>query len=293
MARERSIFLAGRSVRLFKRDDRPTRFWQAAFRRPGRNRPLVKSTGQAELAGAKTWALDYLAQLGPPPPPPEDAGLGTRPGIGENLLSAYPFPKIRQEKRHVERELAMRTLAAYHADPLLSQRRLAVLLNVSLAVVNVYTAQAVREGWLLKLGRRQGQGSGYRYLLTDAGHRHVQALATAYLGQGLALYRQLRDAFLALLVESHDAEIALIGTGEMLEIAAAVLAAHGKAPVATASPDTLFDLTRHAVKRHRHHLVLWLATPGDPATVRDFLAQHLPGVTLLTPRLVAFDAPVF
>nr|WP_298688078.1 winged helix-turn-helix transcriptional regulator [uncultured Dongia sp.] len=289
MARDRSIFLAGHSVRLFKRCDRPTRFWQAAFRRPGSARPLVKSTGQAELPQAKSWALDYLAQMGPPPPPP----AGTRPGIGENLLGAYPFPKIRQEKRHVERELAMRTLSAYHADPHLSQRRLAAMLNVSLAVVNVYTAQAVREGWLLKLDRPQGQGGGYRYLLTDAGLGQVQALASAYLGQGLALYRRLRDAFIQLLAESGDAEIALIGAGEMLEIAIAVLAAHGRAPVSVASPDSLFDLTRHAVKRHRHHLVCWLATPGDTAAVRDFLTQHLPGVALLAPRLVAFDAPVF
>ena len=289
MARDRSIFLAGRSVRLFKRDDRPTRFWQAAFRRPGCARPLVKSTGQADLPDARKWALDYLAQLSPPPPPP----AGTRPGIAENLLGAYPFPKIRQEKRHVERELAMRTLAAYRADPLLSQRRLALLLNVSLAVVNVYTAQAVREGWLLKLDRPQGQGSGYRYLLTDAGMRQAQALAGAYLGQGLALYRHLRDAFTALLAESGDAEIALVGTAEMLEIAAAVLAAHGRAPVAVASPGDLQILTRHAVKRHRHHLVLWLASPDEPAAVRDFVAQHLPGARLLAPRLVAFEAPVF
>ncbi|MBK8159684.1 MAG: hypothetical protein IPK59_13260 [Rhodospirillaceae bacterium] len=289
MARDGSIFLAGRSVRLFKRDDRPTRFWQAAFRRPGSARPLVKSTGQAELPQAKAWALDYLAQLNPPPRPPE----GNRPGIGENLLGAYPFPKIRQEKRHVERELALRTLTAYRADPLLSQRRLAALLNVSLAVVNVYTAQAVREGWLLKLDRPQGQGSGYRYLLTDAGMGQVQALASAYIGQGLALYRHLRDAFAQLVALSGDAEIALIGAGELLEIAMAVLAAHAKAPVAIAAPDDLHVLTRHAVKRHRHHLVLWLATPDEPAAVRNFVAQHLPGTRLLTPRLVAFEAPVF
>ncbi|WP_368412876.1 hypothetical protein [Dongia sp.] len=43
MSAGKSVFLAGRGVRLFKRGDRPTRFWQVAFRRPGKARPLVKS----------------------------------------------------------------------------------------------------------------------------------------------------------------------------------------------------------------------------------------------------------
>lgn len=286
--RNGSVFLAGNSVRLFKRSDRPTRFWQAAFRRPREKRPLVKSTGQADLPDARRWALDYLATLGPPAPEtPTDARADTVSAGGrENLLSAYPFPKIRQEKRHVERELALRALAAYARDPLISQRRLAQALNVSLAVVNVYTARCVRDGWLLKLGRAKGQGSGYRYLLTEAGRQQLSALLQAFVTEELRFYRRIRAEFAALRSLHPEADIIVAGNGEIAEIARSVLAEAGTAPLLNVGPDNLLELTRHAVKRHRHHAVLWLAELGDGAAIRSFMAQHLPDMPVLAPQFL-------
>ncbi|WP_374652208.1 winged helix-turn-helix transcriptional regulator [Dongia sp.] len=274
-----SVFLAGRAVRLFKRGDRPTRFWQAAFRRPGRARPLVKSTGQATLEAARSWALSYLAALNPPVPEKPAAQR-------DNLLGAYPFPKIRQEKRHVERELALRVLAAYRADPLLSQRRLALALDVSLAVVNAYTARAEKTGWLAKLDRPEGRGSGYRYVLTTAGRAQLGALQGAYLAEQMRLYRHLRQSFAAYLTQYEGAGIVLFGAGEMAEIARSVLADHGIAPLAQIEGDDVEPLTRHAVKRHRRHAVLWLAVPGDTEAYRDIAARHLPGMKVLAPALI-------
>jgi DNA-binding MarR family transcriptional regulator len=274
-----SVFLAGRAVRLFKRGDRPTRFWQAAFRRPGESRPLVKSTGQAELAAAKSWALTYFNAL--------TARQAEVPAEGrENLLGTYPFPRIRQEKRHVERELALRVLAAYQADPLLSQRRLAAALDVSLAVVNAYTARGERAGWLAKLDRPEGRGSGYQYVLTEAGQVQLGELQRAYVQEGLRLYRQLKAAFAGFLTQYYGAGIVLFGGSESAEIARSVLAEAGIEPIAVIDSDMPEALARHAIKRHRRHAVLWLVEPGDSRSLREAAARHLPEMPILSPTFL-------
>lgn len=274
---ETSVFLAGRAVRLFKREDRPTRFWQAAFRRPGKARPLVKSTGQAELEAAKAWALGFLATLSPRPSDPA-------------LLRPEGFAKIRQEKRHVERELALRILSAYRADPLLSQRRLAAALDVSLAVVNAYTARASAEGALAKLDRPVGRGSGFQYVLTSAGEVQLNDLTRAYAHEQLRLYRYLRTCFDGYVTQYEGADIVLFGTGELAQIAQAVLAERGITPSIVVAEDSAEAMSRHAVKRHRRHGVLWLATLADPVRLYDAAAYHLPGMPVLYPALPASGA---
>jgi DNA-binding MarR family transcriptional regulator len=277
--RGRSVFLAGRAIRLFKRGDRPTRFWQAAFRRPEGKRPLVKSTGQAELAAARSWALTYFNAL--------HAREAERPAAGrEDLLGSYPFPRIRQEKRHVERELALRVLAAYRADPLLSQRRLAQALDVSLAVVNAYTGRGEKAGWLAKLERPAGRGSGYQYVLTEAGQVQVGELERVYVQEGLRLYRQLKAAFQAFLTQYYGAGIILFGGSESAGIARAVLAEAGIEPLAVIDSDLPEALGRHAIKRHRRHAVLWLVEPGDSRSLRAAAARHLPDMPVLSPTFL-------
>lgn len=282
--RSGSVFLAGQRVRLFKRQDRPSRFFQAAFRLPGKARPLVKSTGQADLAAAKRWALDFLAHLLVREPVPVSGGPAVA-GMRENLLAPYPFPKIRQEKRHVERELALRVLAAYRHDPLLSQRRLGQALNISLAVVNAYTGRCVRARWLLKLQRPRGRGSGYRYALTETGRRQLDDLLRAYVAQELSFYRRLKAAFVALLTAQPRHDIILAGSGDMAEIAGQVLSEHAIKPLLVVPSDRLADLARAAAKRRRR-TVLWLVDPGQSEAIRAAAAHHLPDMPILSPDLL-------
>ncbi|WP_374382841.1 winged helix-turn-helix domain-containing protein [Dongia sp.] len=271
-----SIFLAQGAVRLFRRTDRPSRYWQAAFRRPGKPRPLVKSTGQVDLDSAKVWALGYLDRLLPKEGDPA-------------LLRPEGFARIRQEKRHVERELALRILTAYRADPLLSQRRLATRLDVSLAVINAYTARAYAEGALAKLDRPAGRGSGFQYVLTPAGEAQLGELTRAYAQEQLRLYRYLRDCFEGFLTQYYGAEIVLFGGSEAAEIARFVLDRHGITPAEVIAEEGPEAMARHAVKRHRRHGVLWLATLGDQAALRQAAAIHLPGMPVLAPLLPAPD----
>lgn len=263
-------------MRLFKRGDRPSQFWQAAFRRPGHARPLVKSTGQAELEAAKAWALGFLETLSPRPSDPA-------------LLRPEGLPKIRQEKRHVERELALRILSAYRADPLLSQRRLAAALDVSLAVINAYTARASAEGALAKLDRPVGRGSGFEYVLTGAGEAQLGHLTRAYAHEQLRLYRYLRTCFEGYLIQYEGADIVLFGTGEIAQIALSVLAERGITPAIAIAEDSADAMSRHAVKRHRRHGVLWLATLADTVLLHDAATYHLPGMPVLYPALPATD----
>lgn len=259
-----SVYLAGRRVRLFKRRDRPSRFWQAAFRLDGRARPLVKSTGQAELAGARRWALDFLAGLGG-----GEAVAATDGGNGlrrEDLLAPYPFPHIRQKKRHVEREIALRTLSAYARNPLIAQRCLARSLDVSLAVVNAYTKRCVREGWLLKLERPQTRGRGYRYVLTQSGRNRVGELLAAYLAQEFSLFRVLAADFRTLLARTGPRPVVLLGGGEMAAIARLVLAEVARRPLLEIDrPPEARDRAR--LRRHRD-AVFWLTAPDGVAAIR-------------------------
>jgi DNA-binding MarR family transcriptional regulator len=266
-----SVYLAERRVRLFKRHDRPSRFWQAAFRLSGRGRPLVKSTGQSDLPAAKRWALDLLAALSDPGQPHPASLIGlTR----EDLLAPYPFPHIRQKKRHVEREIALRTLSAYRNNPLIAQRSLAGALNVSLAIVNAYTTRSVRAGWLLKLDRPDGRGRGYRYVLTASGERQLLELLGAYLTQELSLFRALAADFRNLLAASGARPIILQGNGDLAAIARMVLGEAGRTPL----PDPGADNTAR-----RKDAVLWLTDPAQ--------AAFPPGVAILLPALLRDFAP--
>lgn len=279
-----SVYLAGRRVRLFKRHDRPSRYWQAAFQRDGEPRPLVKSTGQAELAEAKRWALDFLAGHAGGNPAPAAAGPGLRQEgpRREDLLAPYPFPRIRQKKRHVEREIALRTLSAYDHNPHIAQRSLARALDVSLAIVNAYTARCVRDGWLLKLERPRARGRGYRYVLTDAGRRQLHELLAAYLAQELSLFHALRADFRALLAAAGNRPVVLQGGGDLASIARLVLAEAGRAPLLELEgPPAAAQRAR--LRRHRD-AVVWLTSlavappAGHPVALPALLREFGPAV---------------
>jgi DNA-binding MarR family transcriptional regulator len=262
-----SIFLAERRVRLFKRQDRSSRYWQAALRLTGRSRPVVKSTGQVELRAAKRWALDLLAHLNGPE---TTSPLPLLPR--EDLLTPYPFPHIRQKKRQVEREIALRTLNAYRLNPLIAQRDLAKALNVSLAIVNTYTARCVGAGWLLKLNRPDGRGRGYRYVLTETGQHQLRELLTAYVTQELSLFRTLRADFAVLLREAGDRPILLLGDGDLAAIARLVLAEAGKVPLSgTADRKTTRQRCQH------EKAIIWQAdlAAAAMADARDTAAPAL------------------
>ena len=61
------------------------------------------------------------------------------------------------------------------------------------------------------------------------------------------------------------------------------------APALALAEDSAEAMSRHAVKRHRRHGVLWLATLADTTLLHDAATYHLPGMTVLYPALPATD----
>lgn len=58
----RTVIMDG-GIRLYLRDDRPSKFWQARFRIDGVSEAIVESTKKAKLDEAKAWARDRYFQL--------------------------------------------------------------------------------------------------------------------------------------------------------------------------------------------------------------------------------------
>lgn len=205
-------------ARLFKRSDRPSRFWQAAFRIPGRDRPIVKSTRLVNLKQAKTWAEEMWPYL-------LNAESGDEPQTQGARLDGWIAkdfaPTIRGAKRQVERLIALQLLEAFEREPYLSQRELAQRLNISLGVANSYTTHCLDHGWLYR-AKAPGRKHRFQYLVTRTGHDQKDALASHYIRNSLAFHRHLQQEFeriAALCTKRRWTRIGLIGTSELTDMA--------------------------------------------------------------------------
>ena len=88
----KGIIICGGRARLFKRSDRPSRFWQVAFHTEGRRRPVVRSSGQDELPAAVEWASRQIAA---PSPGSKAAAPAVMPGfIAANFPRTIRLPPL-------------------------------------------------------------------------------------------------------------------------------------------------------------------------------------------------------
>ena len=58
-----SIQIMDGAIHLYKRTDRPSKFWQARFYVEGQKRPIVKSTKKSDLEEASDWARKEIFKL--------------------------------------------------------------------------------------------------------------------------------------------------------------------------------------------------------------------------------------
>ena len=112
--------------------------------------------------------------------------------------------KSRKDASHGQKigardELRLKVLRALEANPDLSQRQLAVELDVSLGGVN-YALKALVERGFVKAHnfRKSGSKVAYLYLLTPKGVVEKTSLAAAFLGRKLEEYEVLRKEIEAL-----------------------------------------------------------------------------------------------
>jgi len=110
-------------------------------------------------------------------------------------------------------------LAAVERDSALTQRHLARELGIALGLANAYLRRCAKKG-LIKM--RQVPLNRYAYYLTPRGFAEKSRLTAEYLSTSFDFFRQARRdcaTLLAAAVERGWRRVALVGAGELAEIA--------------------------------------------------------------------------
>jgi len=110
-------------------------------------------------------------------------------------------------------------LAAVERDSALTQRHLARELGIALGLANAYLRRCAKKG-LIKM--RQVPLNRYAYYLTPRGFAEKSRLTAEYLSTSFDFFRQARRdcaALLAAAAERGWRRVALVGAGELAEIA--------------------------------------------------------------------------
>lgn len=123
------------------------------------------------------------------------------------------------ERAEAESQITLGLLDAVHENSALSQRSLAKELGIALGLTNAYLKRCVRKGWI-KVKRTPA--NRYAYYVTPRGFAEKSRLTASYLKRSFHFYGEARgqlDATFALCAEQGWRRLALIGAGELAEIA--------------------------------------------------------------------------
>ena len=144
-----------------------------------------------------------------------------------------------------EARITMEVLHAVHGEDSLSQRGLAARLNIALGLTNAYLKRCVRMG-LVKV--RKIPPNRYAYYLTPEGFSEKSRLTANYLFRSFDFYRKARNQCDQLLGEAADAglrRVALVGAGELAEIALLCVLQHDVEVVGVADERSSANRFRH------------------------------------------------
>lgn len=122
----------------------------------------------------------------------------------------------------VDDEMVLGLLDAVERDQNVTQRHLARELGIALGLANTYLKRCVRKG-LIKMS--QAPARRYYYYLTPRGFSEKSRLTATYLSNSFSFFRSARlqcGDLLRAASERGQRKIALIGAGDLAEIAALV-----------------------------------------------------------------------
>jgi DNA-binding MarR family transcriptional regulator len=194
-----------------------------------------------------------------------------------------------------ETRITLGLLNAVGGNARVSQRSLAGELGIALGLTNAYLKRCVRKG-LVKVAH--APANRYAYYLTPKGFTEKSRLTANYLKHSFDFYRQARaqcDAALAACAEQEWRQLALLGSGELAEIALLCALRHEVEIVGVIDAKTqgdsvlnvplvraIGDLARYdavlltdSVRPQRTYNELSLVVPADRLLIPDLL-----GVTL-------------
>ena len=201
------------------------------------------------------------------------------------------------EKPDGETRITMEMLHAVHAEENLSQRGLAARLNIALGLTNGYLKRCVRMG-LVKV--RKIPPNRYAYYLTPKGFGEKSRLTASYLFRSFDFYRQARNQCDRLLGEAADAglrRVAVVGAGELAEIALLCALQHDVEVVgvadeeATANRFRHVDLVRDLASLPPFDLIL-ICDVKDPQGTFEKLAGQFGVDAIRAPSLLKISSPL-
>jgi DNA-binding MarR family transcriptional regulator len=195
-----------------------------------------------------------------------------------------------------EARITMEMLHAVDGEESLSQRGLAARLNIALGLTNAYLKRCVRMG-LVKM--RKAPPNRYAYYLTPKGFSEKSRLTANYLFRSFDFYRRARNQCDQLLGEAADAglrRVALVGAGELAEIALLCALQHDIEVVgvadagATANRFRHVGLVRDPGSLPAHDLIL-LCDLADPQGTFDKLSGQFGVEAIRAPALLKISMP--
>lgn len=194
-----------------------------------------------------------------------------------------------------ESAITLGLLDAVHQNSAVSQRSLAAELGIALGLTNAYLKRCVRMG-LVKM--RKAPPNRYAYYLTPKGFSEKSRLTARYLFRSFDFYRKARNQCDQLLGEAADAglrRVALVGAGELAEIALLCALQHNIDVVgvadegATANRYRHVDLVRDPGSLPPHDLIL-ICDLNDPQGTFEKLAGKFGVEAIRAPALLKISA---
>ena len=196
-----------------------------------------------------------------------------------------------------ETRITMEMLHAVDGEESLSQRGLAARLNIALGLTNAYLKRCVRMG-LVKV--RRTPPNRYAYYLTPKGFGEKSRLTANYLFRSFDFYRRARNQCDQLLGEAADGgrrRVALVGAGELAEIALLCALQHDVEVVGvadeggTANRFRHVDLVRDAASLPAFDLIL-ICDVKDPQGSFEKLAGQFGPDAIRAPALLKISSPL-
>ncbi|WP_341702892.1 winged helix-turn-helix transcriptional regulator [Ferrovibrio sp.] len=184
-------------------------------------------------------------------------------------------------------------LDAIGADDQHTQRSLAVRLDVALGLANALLKRCVAKG-LVKI--QNAPARRYAYYLTPKGFAEKSRLVAEYLETSLNFFRRARsqyeEAFAALAARGVR-RIAIVGSGELAEIALLSASAAGVTVAAVIAPgrnEALFHgcpvVTDLAAALALQAEIVAIADSQQPQATHDRLRRQLPAERIIAPRFL-------
>jgi len=164
------------------------------------------------------------------------------------MASAKASVKAREE-RHAQSgdQIVLGMLDVVDRNPAVTQRSVASELGIALGLANSYLKRCVRKG-LIKVS--EAPTRRYAYYLTPQGFAEKSRLTAAYLRHSFSLFHQARVQFgelFAAAAARGQRRFALLGAGDLADIASLVAAEHPVEIAATLPAGTDADALHRAV----------------------------------------------